>query len=326
MTSGVKIRNRHCHVEDVKQNYWGYNRNRIQGKQQRLLHEELPMRWMYFIDHYDNWSDSTQKKHISELEDMGTASQIAEACNYLCDDEVAGALVRKAIKKGVIFSAKDILALDGVLDDSDMESVIRNSLKAGVSFSFEEIEGLCGVVDDSLFSEIVDEAIRQGIVFTPDQVDWMIGNVDEAVLAKAVKSCKEPFSRDQLENIDGEIDDDLLQDICKKQGIDLYEDDAEEDGEVETDDNDGTGRFQPVRTGKPKKRHGGLLTFLVAMSGLSGSKVKTGQRFHIGDHVRVRYRGQEGTIIDINDGLYLVSLSDGKYVDSFEEGDLEKAR
>ena len=48
------------------------------------------MQWMYFVNHYDNWSGSTQRKHISELEDMGTASQIAEACNYLCDEEAAG--------------------------------------------------------------------------------------------------------------------------------------------------------------------------------------------------------------------------------------------
>lgn len=305
------------------------------------------MQWMYFVNHYDNWCGSTQRKHISELEDMGTASQIAETCNYLCDEEVAGALVRKAIKRGVIFSAKDILALDGVLDDSDMEFLIRSSLKAGVPFAFEEIEGLCGVVDDSLFSEIVDDAIQQGIAFTPGQVDWMIGNVDEAVLTKAVEACAGPFSREQLENLDGEIDDDLLQDICKKQGIDLY-DDAEEDSEDDTggsddqpaeviDDEDsdadsselGTdeiGRFQSARGRKPQKRHSGLLTFLAAMSGLTGSQSKTEPRFHVGDHVRVRYRGQEGTIIDINGGLYMVSLKDGNYIDSFEEGDLEKAR
>lgn len=287
------------------------------------------MRWTYFIDHYDNWSGSTQKKHISELEDMGTASQIADVCNYLCDADVAGALVRKAIKRGETFSAKDILALDGVLDDSDMELAVINSLKAGVPFSFEEIEGICGVVDDSLFSEIVDAAIRQGIAFTPDQVDWLIGNVDDDILTKAVKACTGPFTRDQLGNLDGEIDDDLLQDICKKQGIDLCEDDEEKGGanssKFGTDD---SGSSQSVRGGKkkPEKRHGGLFTFFAAMSGLSGSKAKTGQRFHVGDHVRVRYRGQEGTVIDINGGLYMVSLKDGNCVDSFTEGDLEKVR
>lgn len=301
------------------------------------------MRWMYFIDHYDNWYGSTQKKHISELEDMGTASQIADACNYLYDEEVVGTLIRKAIKRGVIFSAKDILALDGVLDDSDMESVVRSSLKAGVPFLFEEIEGLCGVVEDSLFSEIVGTAARQGITFTPDQVDWLIGNVDEAALTQAAKACKGPFTREQLENLDGEIDDGLLQDICNKQDKNLYEDDTEEEDEAKASEDDslstdtiddadlseveaiGIERSQSTRRGKIKKRHSGLLTLLAAVSGLGGSHTKTGQRFRVGDHVRVRYRGQEGTIIDIHDGLYMVSLEDGGHVDSYRESDLEKA-
>ena len=119
----------------------------------------------------------------------------------------------------------------------------------------------------------------------------------------------------------------MLQNICKKQGIDLY-DDTEEDGEADPADlgTDGNDCSQITSRGKPKKRYVGMLTFLAAMSGLSGSKAKTGQRFHVGDHVRIRYRGQEGTVIDINGGLYMVSLRDGNYVDSFEERDLEKAR
>ena len=302
------------------------------------------MRWAYFLDHYDNWSGSTQRKHISELEDMGSASDIAEVCNYLCDDAVAGALVRKAIKQEVFFSAKDIITLDGVLDDSDMEHVVRSSLKADVSFSFEEIEDLCGVVDDPLFSEIINAAIRQGISFTSDQVDWLIGNVNEATLTKAVKASKDSFSRDQLENLDGEIDDDLLQGVCKKQGIDLYVDDTKEEGEAEVSVNDslsvdaiddaglpeaeidGFGHYPSDGRKKTKKSHGGMFTFLAAISGLGRSHAKTENRFHVGDHVRVRYRGQEGTIIDINGSLYMVSLEDGEHVDSYRESDLEEAR
>ena len=35
--------------------------------------------------------------------------------------------------------------------------------------------------------------------------------------------------------------------------------------------------------------------------------------YKVGDKVRVKYRGQEGYIIDKNDNLYMVSLDDGKY-------------
>lgn len=46
--------------------------------------------------------------------------------------------------------------------------------------------------------------------------------------------------------------------------------------------------------------------------------------FNIGDKVRVKYRGQEGYIIDKNESLYMVSINDGQLVDSYEKEDLEK--
>ena len=44
----------------------------------------------------------------------------------------------------------------------------------------------------------------------------------------------------------------------------------------------------------------------------------------IGDRVRVKYRGQEGYIIDKNGDLYMVSINNGKIVDSYYGKDLEK--
>lgn len=46
--------------------------------------------------------------------------------------------------------------------------------------------------------------------------------------------------------------------------------------------------------------------------------------YKVGDKVRVKYRGQEGYIIDKNDNLYMVSLDDGRYVDSYTVDQLEK--
>ena len=48
-------------------------------------------------------------------------------------------------------------------------------------------------------------------------------------------------------------------------------------------------------------------------------------KFRVGDRVRVRYRGQEGTVIDINGDLYMVSMNGGAHVDSYYEDQLEKA-
>ena len=46
--------------------------------------------------------------------------------------------------------------------------------------------------------------------------------------------------------------------------------------------------------------------------------------FKVGDRVRVKYRGQEGYIIDKNGSLYMVSINNGQIVDSYSASDLEK--
>lgn len=47
-------------------------------------------------------------------------------------------------------------------------------------------------------------------------------------------------------------------------------------------------------------------------------------KFKIGDRVRIKYRGQEGYIIDKNKDLYMVSVNNGAFVDSYPEDELEK--
>lgn len=63
----------------------------------------------------------------------------------------------------------------------------------------------------------------------------------------------------------------------------------------------------------------GLLSFL-----LGGSSNNSNDGFRIGDRVRVKYRGQEGYIIDKNGNLYMVSINNGQIVDSYFASDLEK--
>lgn len=62
----------------------------------------------------------------------------------------------------------------------------------------------------------------------------------------------------------------------------------------------------------------GLLDFL-----LGGSSNNSEDKFKIGDRVSVKYRGQEGYIIDKNGSLYTVSINNGQIVDSYSASDLE---
>ena len=50
----------------------------------------------------------------------------------------------------------------------------------------------------------------------------------------------------------------------------------------------------------------------------------TNDKFKIGDRVRIKYRGQEGYIMDKNGDLYMVSINNGQVVDSYSADELEK--
>lgn len=56
---------------------------------------------------------------------------------------------------------------------------------------------------------------------------------------------------------------------------------------------------------------------------LSNLFENSNREFKIGDRVRVKYRGQEGYIIDKNGNLYMVSINNGQIVDPYEASDLE---
>lgn len=165
--------------------------------------------------------------------------------------------------------------------------------------------------DEKAASRLAKKAMAAGVRFTPDEIVEMQGFVSKECMNQMVTSALGDFTQEQVEELVFSMDDDIYADFEKR-----YCHYGEEDEEFE----------EPVDE-SPRQKKPGKLFGLFAFAGMAselGSKKST-PRFRIGDHVRVRWRGQEGTIIDINGGLYMVSLDDGRTVDSFPESDLEKA-
>lgn len=54
------------------------------------------------------------------------------------------------------------------------------------------------------------------------------------------------------------------------------------------------------------------------------SSTSSDDEFKVGDKVRVKYREQEGYIIDKDGMYYMVSMNDGELVDSYTADQLEK--
>lgn len=57
--------------------------------------------------------------------------------------------------------------------------------------------------------------------------------------------------------------------------------------------------------------------------GLFDTPKRSGQKFSVGDHVRIKWREQEGTVIDVNGKYYTVSLNSGS-TETCKESDLKR--
>ena len=131
--------------------------------------------------------------------------------------------------------------------------------------------------------------------------------IDSEMLNLAAKYSKERFTPEELTELDGIVDHDILVTIDRRQGTQTFDYDDDE----------------PFEEPLAEKGPGKLFSALAFFSLMGDGKNKE-PRFRIGDHVQVRWRGQEGTIIDKNGSLYMVSMNDGRIVESYKESQLEK--
>jgi len=181
-------------------------------------------------------------------------------------------------------------------------------------------------------NRIARKAICQKLVFTWDNLQDIDGCIDSDLQIQLLTQSYSSFSKEDLEDMEGLYDEEVINKIYQLKGMALPE---REPGLAE-----GITNFvnyvndltfeepEPV----PEKKPGGFFSRMAMAFGI-GEGIRQGindaagnpvRKFSVGDRVRVKYRGQEGTVIDINGGLYMVSLSSGS-VDSYSENQLERA-
>ena len=174
-------------------------------------------------------------------------------------------------------------------------------------------------------NRVARRTIDEKIQFTAEDIMNFKLCIDDDLLDQLAIQSANKFSKEDLEELLGLIDDDAMKKIYQIKGFDpafYLEDSDEEDAPPDMDEvleraKQPTGFFSKL-----------ALAFGIGYGvkqGISSVNERKAFRYRIGDHVRVKYRGQEGTIIDINGDLYMVSLSDGGYVDSFYENQIERA-
>ena len=198
-----------------------------------------------------------------------------------------------------------------------------------------EIVDCCQCIDEALACRLLRKAEKAPLSFTYAQVaELAIVISDEELLNALAIAATGPCTQENLEELNNnEIRDDVITDIAKHYNLHdpnegaiwqpgvlqkQIDDLAESAGQLA----DKLNRINKNLEKQKRKKKSGLFAFLGVLGDSNGAKSSSG--FRVGDHVRVKYRGQEGTIIDINGNLIMVSLDDGKHADSYDASQLEK--
>ena len=250
------------------------------------------MKWEHLYEYYVGWSTSTLINRLSTLEDYGAPDEVVEVADAVADIKAASRLVRKAIDAGVVFRPDAILSLDGIIDQDTMCHAVTSSIGHGVVFSHKDILELDGLVDEKTLTSAAKSALEHGLSLSASQIVELDGIVDPAVLTLAAKVSGATFSPQELTELDGIVNHDVLLAIDKRQGTMTFDYENE-----------------PVQASHKEKRSGKLFTAFATIGMLIDGEKKMASRLQVGDRVRVRYRGQEGTIVDISGNLYMEGIA-----------------
>ena len=275
------------------------------------------MTWDYFYERYDNWSDSTFRQRISALENAGPIEEVSDVTydRKEKDREDNDRLVMKCISLGMEVPFEEILEFDGTVSEKVADELVKAAIRQKADLDTAILPDFDWIKDKDTINSMISYALERNKSFSIDTVLNLEGMVSKEFLDRAAMAISEKLTEDDLLALEGVISEKALEKL----------EDRVWPGERKTEPAD-----QPDIVQKTEKRHPFLAAFwLFGALGAAGNRQSRSNAnaspFRIGDHVRVRYRGQEGTVVDINGDLIMVSMNDGARVDSYTASQLEKA-
>ena len=289
------------------------------------------MTWKTIYEHYDEWEEDVVKELILEMTDLhkATAEEIVDFAYYFTDDKTTGMVARQAVNAGVAFTAEQVLELGDSLEPEDFTYVLLRAMLSGVVFTPEQVCNLDGYLDEKAHTMVVLSTLKHGYHFSAEQILRIDGLVTrEAITAMTLDAIEQgiPFTAEQINNMDGLVSQDILNKAALANMASFSEADAIMLQDVvdprivnkiirSASAKSGRGSFsQPPQPSEPSTA--ALYTLL--SESLRSNKKQKEPEFHVGDAVVVRGGfGAFGRIIDVQNGMYVVRHTDGKYVSSF---------
>ena len=93
------------------------------------------------------------------------------------------------------------------------------------------------LMSEQSMNKFIRKALEYGVQFKPQHALDMHLLIEDEIFEKMVETSKPEFNREELEELYGLVSDDLYELLAEKSGIDIFDDDNEEDDEF-TNDNE----------------------------------------------------------------------------------------
>lgn len=117
-------------------------------------------------------------------------------------------------------------------DWSTSTQISRMSSLTSFGASSEVAEVAQEFMDEKVASRFIRKAIVAGVPFTPEEIYDLSGCCDTATVNLLLESAKCRFTQEQLEELDGVVDEDVLNKVAKRNHLTLFD----YDEEIEEDD------------------------------------------------------------------------------------------
>lgn len=116
-------------------------------------------------------------------------------------------------------------------DWSTSTQISRMSSLTSFGSSSEVAEVAQEFMDEKVASRFIKKAITSGVQFTPEEIYDLSGCCDTATMNLLLESAKCHFTQEQLEELDGVVDEEILKKAAKRNHVTLfdYDDEIEED-------------------------------------------------------------------------------------------------
>lgn len=101
--------------------------------------------------------------------------------------------------------------------------------------SAEVVEVAQGFMDTTIGSRFIKKALAAGVQFTPEEIYELTDCCDTATMNLLLKTAQCSFTQEQLEDLNGIVDEAVLHEAARRNHVTLFHDDDEEE-EIDEDD------------------------------------------------------------------------------------------